>query len=134
MSGSRARRLAARRAERGRVVRRAAMAAAVSVVTLVGTVTGTVAALDDDRARPAVAGAPILPPLPAVPSPSPSATTRTPTATPRTRQPAGAPARTERRRTPTVPTGRYHHPGSQVLDRVRAHPGDPRTAVIRSRI
>ncbi|MEU0458674.1 glycoside hydrolase family 6 protein, partial [Streptomyces sp. NPDC006129] len=64
----------------------------------------------------------------AVPSPSASVR-RTPSRTP-------SPSRIERKRerTTTVTTRLYRHPDSQVLDWVRAHSGDPRHAVIASRI
>ena len=56
MSGSRAQRLSARRAERRRAARRGAMVAAASVVVAVGTVTGMMSAVGDgrgaDEARP----------------------------------------------------------------------------------
>ncbi|GGI99999.1 hypothetical protein GCM10010121_007850 [Streptomyces brasiliensis] len=38
------------------------------------------------------------------------------------------------RRTMVVSSSLYRHPDSQVLDRVRAHPGDPRAPDIASRI
>ncbi|MFJ9817023.1 glycoside hydrolase family 6 protein [Streptomyces sp. NPDC101151] len=117
------------------------MVAAASVVTVVGTVTGMIAALDDgrgsDQARPEVTHVPSRVPLPAVPSPapSPSRTARTPTAVPTKRIPTVSPTRTERKqRTTTVSSRLYRHPDSQVLDWVRANPGDPRTALIESRI
>ncbi|MEV7992782.1 hypothetical protein AB0O67_12935 [Streptomyces sp. NPDC086077] len=46
MSGSRVRRLAARRAERRRAARRNAMVAAASVVVALGALTGVLTALD----------------------------------------------------------------------------------------
>ncbi|MEU1405198.1 glycoside hydrolase family 6 protein [Streptomyces sp. NPDC005728] len=121
------------------------MVAAASMVTLVGTVTGTISAFDEaggsDRARPEVTRAASRAPLPAVPlpSPSPSRTGRTTPSPapekPRTRLPAPSPARTERKQpTTTVSPRLYRHPDSQVLDWVRAHPDDPRTALIASRI
>ncbi|WP_097255817.1 glycoside hydrolase family 6 protein [Streptomyces sp. Ag109_G2-15] len=120
------------------------MVAAASVVALVGTVTGMVSALDhgrgSDQARPEVTGTPSRAPLPALPepSPSPSRTTRTATAEPETPEqqaPTPSPTRAERKqRTDAVTPRLYRHPDSQVLDWVRAHPDDPRTALIASRI
>ncbi|ANP53859.1 glycoside hydrolase family 6 protein [Streptomyces griseochromogenes] len=118
------------------------MVAAASVVTVIGAVTGTISALDhgrgsDQARRPEVTGSPT--PVPAVPSPPPSppGTTRTPTAVPRHRLPTAVPTRTagrKRQRTTVVTPLLYRHPDSQVIDWVRAHPGDPRTALIESRI
>lgn len=123
------------------------MVTAASVVVAVGTATGMITALDDrqgtDEARPAVSESPSADPLPVVPpspspSPSPSlspsrgalspspARTATPT-------PSRSEQKTEQRRA-TGPGRLYRHPASQVLDWVRAHPGDPRTPVIESRI
>ncbi|MFF9283937.1 glycoside hydrolase family 6 protein [Streptomyces griseosporeus] len=123
------------------------MVTAASVVVAVGTATGMITALDDrqgtDEARPAVSESPSADPLPVVPpspSPSPSpppsrgalspsaAPTRTATPTPSRTEPS-----TEQRRA-AAPGRLYRHPASQVLDWVRAHPGDPRTPVIESRI
>ncbi|MET9870576.1 glycoside hydrolase family 6 protein, partial [Streptomyces sp. NPDC006386] len=61
--------------------------------------------------------------------PSSASVRRTPSRTP-------SPSRIERKRerTTTVTTRLYRHPDSQVLDWVRAHSGDPRHAVIASRI
>ncbi|WP_031174453.1 glycoside hydrolase family 6 protein [Streptomyces durhamensis] len=124
------------------------MVAAASVVTLVGSVTGTVAALGSGhgtgRPRTEVARPPVLAsaPGPSTPSPSepaagrptPAPPSRTPTLIPRP-TPTAAPTPTGRKqRTGPVSPFLYRHPGSQVLDWVRAHPGDPRTAVIASRI
>ncbi|MCI3244440.1 glycoside hydrolase family 6 protein [Streptomyces spinosisporus] len=114
------------------------MAAAAAVVVAVGTVTGMISALGDgrgsDEAKPEVTGSPRLEQLPVVPSPSvnsasPSAGSKrsaspTPSATRTTKKPRAARAATRL----------YRHPDSQVLDWVRAHPGDPRTSVIESRI
>ncbi|MCZ0990227.1 glycoside hydrolase family 6 protein [Streptomyces diastatochromogenes] len=119
------------------------MVAAASVVALVGTVTGMVSALDhgrgSDQARPEVTGTPSRAPCPPFPSRRP----------PR-RGPRGLPRPSRRRRSsrlPPLPDPRreeaadrrrdprlYRHPDSQVLDWVRAHPDDPRTALIASRI
>ncbi|MFI1765620.1 glycoside hydrolase family 6 protein [Streptomyces sp. NPDC020800] len=122
------------------------MVALASAVTVAGAVTGTISALDhgrgsDQAQRPEVTRTPTPAPLPAVPSPassppSPSRTTGTPTAAPERRVPAPAPTRTAagKPRTTTVTPLLYRLPGSQVLDWVRAHPDDPRTALIVSRI
>ncbi|MFE4052673.1 glycoside hydrolase family 6 protein [Streptomyces sp. YIM B13518] len=122
------------------------MLAAASVVVAVGTATGMMSAVGDgrgaDEARPAVTSSPRLEPPPVVPSPSfPPASSRSatkpasPTAGPRKKASAKASASgagTERRAAP-VSTRLYRHPASQVLDWVRAHPDDPRRAVIESR-
>ncbi len=122
------------------------MLAAASVVVAVGTATGMMSAVGDgrgaDEARPAVTASPRLEPPPVVPSPSfPPASSRSatkpasPTAGPREKASAKASASgagTERRAAP-VSTRLYRHPASQVLDWVRAHPDDPRRAVIESR-
>ncbi|MFF4569883.1 glycoside hydrolase family 6 protein [Streptomyces sp. NPDC001410] len=122
------------------------MVAVASVVTLVGTVSGMISALDhgrgSDRARSEVTHTPTPVPRPArpVPSSSPSRTTRTPTAESEVPEPSATgptSTRTERkqRTDPVTPRPRlYRHPDSQVLDWVRAHPDDPRTALIASRI
>lgn len=142
MAGSRAHRLAGRRAERGRAARRGGMVAAASVVVAMATATGMISALDDrpgsDEARPEVTGSPTLALQPPAPSPSPSATrSASASAAPkkRTASPSPSPTRTERKQqTAAVPTRLYRHPASQVLDWVHAHPGDPRQDVIASRI
>ncbi|MEV6172249.1 glycoside hydrolase family 6 protein [Streptomyces sp. NPDC051954] len=122
------------------------MVAAASVVVAVGTVTGMVSALDDgrgsDEARPEVTGSPHLEPLPAVPSASPStkksASPSSPSPSPsKKEEESGTPSATEtepERQTAAGSTRLYRHPESQVLDWVRANPGDPRRAVIESRI
>ncbi|WP_432042219.1 glycoside hydrolase family 6 protein [Streptomyces cadmiisoli] len=149
MSGLRARRLAARRAERRRAARRNAMLAAACAVVAAGTVSGMLTAFDDgagaDRAGGSGAGASTRSePLPVVPSRSPSPE-RSPSVTPSPADTASAAASrkvtataasgTGTRRQAAVPGTRlYRHPQSQVLDWVRAHPGDPRRAVIESRI
>lgn len=144
MSGSRAQRLAARRAARGRAARRGAMVAAASFVVAAGVVAGTLSAFDGDRrgperARtPEVTASPRLAPLPALPSPSPSASDAESSApASASASPSPSPSRSGavRPRHGTAPAGRlYRHPGSQVLDWVRTHSGDPRHAVIASRI
>ncbi|MFF7975155.1 glycoside hydrolase family 6 protein [Streptomyces sp. NPDC007905] len=117
------------------------MVVAASVVTVVGTVTGMISALDVGResgqARPEVTSTPSLAPPPAVPSPWPSRTRTVPapSPTPAQRPPTASPTRTGRpHRTATVSPRLYRHPDSQALDWVRAHPDDPRTALIASRI
>ncbi|MFF7738202.1 glycoside hydrolase family 6 protein [Streptomyces sp. NPDC007984] len=118
------------------------MVAAASLVVAAGAAAGVLAAFDDrrapDEAAPAeVSASPRLAPLPAVPSPSAKSVPPSPSPSkPRAHSPA--PSRTgtntKRERTTTV-TGRlYRHPDSQVLDWVRSHAGDPRHAVIASRI
>lgn len=144
MSGLRAQRLAARRAERRRAARRGAMVVAASVVVAAGAVAGVLSAVDDrrssDEARPPeVSASPRLAPLPAVPSVSPSVSdtaSPTPSST-KSAVPAPSPPRTEteKQKPARAVTGRlYRHPDSQVLDWIRAHDGDPRHAVIASRI
>ncbi|NEA90368.1 glycoside hydrolase family 6 protein [Streptomyces sp. SID14436] len=116
------------------------MVAAASVVVAIGTATGMIQAVGDgrgsDEARPEVTGTPLLEPLPAVPSASPSPTPAPPSATPSKKPPPKpSPSRTATQRQPaSASPGLYRHPESRVLDWVRAHPGDPRRAVIESRI
>ncbi|MCH5673344.1 glycoside hydrolase family 6 protein [Streptomyces gilvus] len=113
------------------------MVALASVVVAAGTVTGMVSALDDGRsagtgaAKPDVTG-----------SPTPDQVSATPTVTkspppvrssPRTSRPAPDTTKTKSQ-PPAVSAPLYRHPDSQVLDWVRAHPGDPRTPLIESRI
>ncbi|MFF7857676.1 glycoside hydrolase family 6 protein [Streptomyces sp. NPDC007904] len=119
------------------------MVAAASVVVAVGTAAGMLSAVGDgrgsDEARPEVTSAPTLEPPPAVPSPSPSATAspsakagpgKERKASPRPSASGTGP----QRRTAPVSTRLYLHPESRVLDWVRDNPGDPRRAVIESRI
>ncbi|MGI5373962.1 glycoside hydrolase family 6 protein [Streptomyces sp. CA-251387] len=120
------------------------MVVAASVVVAVGSATGMISALDDgrgsDEARPPeVTRSPSLETLPLVPSPSPSATrppSPTPSPTPKKKaSPRPSPTKTERKQQPAVVSARlYRHPDSQVLDWVRDNAGDPRHAVIESRI
>ncbi|WP_307179819.1 glycoside hydrolase family 6 protein [Streptomyces africanus] len=121
------------------------MVVAASVVVAAGSVAGVLSAFDarrgPDRAeRPAVPASPRLAPLPAVPSAPPSVTepaSPTPvTSAPATPSPRPSPSRTREKRERTAPVSArlYRHPDSQVLDWVRAHAGDPRQAVIASRI
>lgn len=141
MSGLRAQRLAARRAARGRAARRGAMVAAASVVVAVGTVTGMVSALDDggpsDDAKPLVTRSPSLRPLPAVPTPSRTSASPSPAPSASAHPKPGSPkpsAGREKQETATAPALLYRNPDSQVLDWLKAHPGDARRDVIESRI
>ncbi|WP_189951810.1 glycoside hydrolase family 6 protein [Streptomyces alanosinicus] len=123
------------------------MVTAASVVTLVGSVTGIVLALDSGQARTEVIRAPGPAPAPTRPSPAPDTPdtpdtpstpvtgepTPGPTPQVRTTPAAPTPARSSQRAAPVAPL-LYRRPGSQVLDWVRAHPDDPRTAVIAARI
>ncbi|WP_399431358.1 glycoside hydrolase family 6 protein [Streptomyces sp. WAC05374] len=153
MSGVRAQRRTERnrRTERRRATRRHAMAAAASVVVAVGTLSGVLAATgggDEDTAGPrpeASVSALYVPPLPARPSPSATASA-SPSPSPSPSRTSAKPTRpapkpsVAKSRAPKPPAPRtvsadlYRHPQSQVLDWVRAHPGDPRRAVIESRI
>ncbi|MGW0459261.1 glycoside hydrolase family 6 protein [Streptomyces tendae] len=128
------------------------MVAAASVVVAVGTATGLLTALgssgDDGgggagRAGPQASRSVRLDALPVSPSPSstssPSAEpsrSASPSPTARRATPTPSPKRTSAQQEPrpTTATGLYRHPDSQVLDWVRAHPGDPRQDVIASRI
>ncbi|MBB4716541.1 endoglucanase [Streptomyces luteogriseus] len=142
MSGSRARRLAARRAGRRRAARRGAMVAAASLVVAAGAVAGVLAAFDgrrapDEAAPPGVSASPRLAPLPAVPSPPATSESASRSPSPserRTPSPAPSGTGTKREHTGTVAGRLYRHPDSQVLAWVRSHSGDPRHAVIASRI
>jgi endoglucanase len=118
------------------------MVAAASVVVAIGTTAGMLSALDDrpgsDEAR--VTSSPYLAPLPAVPTtPSPSPSASGSASPPPTKKASPSPSPTksrnqDSRQTPAASTRLYRHPESQVLDWVRAHDGDPRHAVIASRI
>ncbi|MGN9756872.1 glycoside hydrolase family 6 protein [Streptomyces sp. SD31] len=127
------------------------MVVAASVVVAVGTATGMISALDDrgrshEARPPATTRTPSSQSLPLVPSASPSVTkSPSPTATsPTPKKQAGptspaspppSPTRTERKQQPAVVSARlYRHPDSQVLEWVRDNAGDPRHAVIESRI
>ncbi|KOX05148.1 endoglucanase [Streptomyces sp. NRRL B-1140] len=119
------------------------MVVAASVVVAAGAIAGVLPASGDGRATdeavPAeVSPSPRLAPLPAVPSPSAPATTEyssspMPSARP-SRSPSPPRTGTKREHTATVPGRLYRHPDSQVLEWVRSHSGDPRHAVIASRI
>ncbi|MCX4760574.1 glycoside hydrolase family 6 protein [Streptomyces sp. NBC_01275] len=116
------------------------MVAVASAVVALGAATGTMTALaegddrddgrDVDRARPEVSATLVSPTLPpsASPSASPSTGGPTPSAAPSPARTAGKPSAAP---VAAVP---YRHSESQVLDWVRDHPGDPRRAVIESRI
>ncbi|MZF89504.1 glycoside hydrolase family 6 protein [Streptomyces sp. SID5643] len=123
------------------------MVVAASLVVVAGAVAGVLAAFDDGGRRPSdeagppeVTASPRLAPLPAVPSPSPTAAAGSASASPspsarRTRSPAPVKPEKKRQESTTTAAGRlYRHPESQVLDWVRSHSGDPRHAVIASRI
>ncbi|MEU6532906.1 glycoside hydrolase family 6 protein [Streptomyces sp. NPDC046928] len=119
------------------------MVAAASVVVAVGTTTGLISALDGGP-DPAQAGpsektrSVRLDALPVAPSASPSPTASpSASASPSPRRTASAtPSKTPERtrRAAPVSTRLYRHPDSQVQEWVRDHPGDPRYAVIQSRI
>jgi endoglucanase len=120
------------------------MVVAASVVVAAGAVAGVLSAFDDrqapDEARPPeVSASPRLAPLPAVPSPSAPATAESVPPSPsssarRTQSPTPSRTAKKTKRTSTVAGRLYRHPDSQVLDWVRSHSGDPRHAVIASRI
>ncbi|MFJ8108479.1 glycoside hydrolase family 6 protein [Streptomyces sp. NPDC096132] len=105
------------------------MVAAASVVAAVGT--ATVLGLGDgEGGRDPRAGAQVsATAVSTAPSPSPSVARATPSATP-----SPTPTPTESQAAPAASPRLYRHPDSQVLDWVRAHPGDPRRPVIESRI
>ncbi|WP_399896831.1 glycoside hydrolase family 6 protein [Streptomyces sp. BBFR51] len=124
------------------------MVAAASVVVAVCTATGMLTAFGDDggrgadEARPEVTRSPLTDSLPgrpspaasSSPSPSPSAS---PSPTAKKADRTAAPTKTAQMKKPpttAASTRLYRHPESQVLDWVRAHPGDPRQDVIASRI
>lgn len=118
------------------------MVAVASAVVAVATATGAISALDDGRgaeaAQPAATGSPHLDRRTAAPSPSAATKSRSPKPTSPESSPgrtASAPtASTRKQHPPAVSALLYRHPDSHVLDWVRAHPADPRTPVIASRI
>ncbi|MYS92726.1 MULTISPECIES: glycoside hydrolase family 6 protein [Streptomyces] len=121
------------------------MVVAASVVVAAGSVAGVLSAFDGPRGsnragRPEVSASPRMAPLPAMPTASASATesaSPTPvTSASGTPSPTPSPQRTRKKQARTTPVGArlYRHPDSQVLDWVRANAGDPRHAVIASRI
>lgn len=121
-----------------RADRRTAMVVVASAVVALAAAAGTITALGDDggpgdgRAaagpRPRASATRVSPsaPRPAPASPSVSAPAAKPA-------PASSPAAGRSRATPAA-ARLYRHPDSQVLDWVRAHPGDPRADVIESEI
>ncbi|WP_274555974.1 glycoside hydrolase family 6 protein [Streptomyces spiramyceticus] len=152
MSGFRAQRRIAR-IERRRAKRRAVMVVAASAVVAVGTVTGMMSAVEGGRdrttAEPRLTRTPTLqPPLPARPSPTatPSAPSPLPAPSPSASlspsqlpEPSAKPTKKATPQPPTAPVAPvngalYRHSESQVLDWVRANRGDPRQALIESRI
>lgn len=127
------------------------MVAAASAVVAVGTATGMISALGGDRgpdeARPPeVTVSPRLEPLPAVPSPSSAEPSPSVSAKPgaekagkegkrgKASATASASGNAPEQRSGAASTRLYRHPESQVLDWMRANPGDPRRTVIESRI
>ncbi|MFD3517573.1 glycoside hydrolase family 6 protein [Streptomyces sp. NPDC058657] len=123
------------------------MAVVASAVVAVGTVTGVVSATSGEErerttAGPDITRAPVVPPLPAVPSPTATTASPSPSAT-ATKKPAPKKKTPPKTQKPAPPKSRssapvsgnlYLHPQSQVLDWVRANRGDPRHALIQSRI
>ncbi|MDI9833604.1 glycoside hydrolase family 6 protein [Streptomyces sp. NPDC004822] len=119
------------------------MVAAASVVVAVGATTGLISALDGGpdptRTGPSERTRAVrLDALPVAPSASPSPTaspSASPSPSPR-RTASATPSKTPEptRRAAPVSTRLYRHPDSQVQEWVRDHPGDPRYAVIQSRI
>ncbi|MEV3871890.1 glycoside hydrolase family 6 protein [Streptomyces sp. NPDC049906] len=114
-----------------------------------------------DEARPEITTTPLPPPAPTTPppAPAPSPTPPPPSPTPSSSpspSPSPSPSRTATRapeppapppttsapptssapatRAEPVSAALYRHPASQVLDWLRANPGDPRAATIASRI
>ncbi|MGW2382574.1 glycoside hydrolase family 6 protein [Streptomyces sp. NPDC001658] len=118
------------------------MVVAASVVVAIGTATGMLSALEDrgrsDEARPEVTGSPSLASLPVVPAPSSASPGASASPSPKKKaSPKPTPSKTAEEKpdvTTFASTGLYRHANSQVLDWVRANDGDPRHAVIQSRI
>ncbi|MET7573914.1 glycoside hydrolase family 6 protein [Streptomyces sp. NPDC005492] len=110
---------------------------AASVVVAIGIATGTLRVLDEgrgtDRARPEASDATLLLPMPDVPALSNSPSVKESSSSARPKRTA-APSGRKSQPTATASPRLYRHPDSQVLDWVRAHPDDPRTDVIASRI
>ncbi|MEH0442752.1 MULTISPECIES: glycoside hydrolase family 6 protein [unclassified Streptomyces] len=117
------------------------MVLVASVVVALGAAAGMVTALGDgderghgrdtDGVRPQTGATLLSPSPPPLPSASAAPTTVSPTATP---TPSAVRRAAREPRTPAASTSLYRHSESQVLDWVRAHPADPRTSVIESRI
>ncbi|MYR96593.1 MULTISPECIES: glycoside hydrolase family 6 protein [unclassified Streptomyces] len=145
MPGRRAQRRTTHRARR-RAARRHGLLAVASAVVAIGATAGLIEAGQDDRRRttavPEPSPPPVLQPLPAVPTPTapvrPTASpTPTPTPAPPPPSPSPSPSRTSAAPATTSPAprnGLFRHPGSQVLEWVRANPDDPRRPLIESRI
>ncbi|MFF6950368.1 glycoside hydrolase family 6 protein [Streptomyces iakyrus] len=121
------------------------MVVAASLVVVAGAVAGLLAAFDDggrtsdEAGPPEVSASPRLAPPPAVPSPSAPATTASAPPSPspsarRTTTPTPSEPVKKREHRTAVAGRLYRHPDSQVLAWVRSHTGDPRHAVIASRI
>ncbi|MFI9175739.1 glycoside hydrolase family 6 protein [Streptomyces lincolnensis] len=118
------------------------MVVAASVVVAIGTATGMLSALEDrsrsDEAGPEVTGSPSLASLPVVPAPSSASPSASASPSPKKKaSPTPTPSKSTREKpdvTTFASTRLYRHPASQVLAWVRAHDGDPRHAVIASRI
>ncbi|WP_411083575.1 glycoside hydrolase family 6 protein [Streptomyces sp. cmx-18-6] len=151
MPGTHARRRIAHR-ERRRAARRHALLAVATAVVAIGATAGLIDAGQDERrttAAPEPTPGPVLQPLPAVPTPSappppaaPPSTRPAPTPPPASPSPtaprtSAAPSATSAGPAAPAPAPRnrlFRHPGSQVLDWVRANPDDPRRPLIESRI
>ncbi|MFD4138241.1 glycoside hydrolase family 6 protein [Streptomyces sp. NPDC058572] len=135
MSGVRTQRRAERTAGR-RAARRRAMVAAASAVVAAAAAAGVLSQTSRDggteRAAPSVARTTAPAPLPVRPSPTP--TPPKPSASPSRAPEPSRSAAPRPVRTRTAAAALYRHPGSQVLDWVRAHRSDPRRSVIEARI
>ncbi|MBN0047704.1 glycoside hydrolase family 6 protein [Streptomyces actuosus] len=121
------------------------MVAAASVVVAVGTATGMMSALDErrgaDEARPRVTDSPrpgtkpVTPPPSSAPASAAASATASVPPTPKKGPATPSATRATNGQRRAAPSGRlYRHPDSQVLEWVRAHPDDPRAALIESRI
>ncbi|MFF5188903.1 glycoside hydrolase family 6 protein [Streptomyces sp. NPDC000345] len=113
-----------------RVTRRGVRAAASAVVALgiAAAATAVFGGGDDGPEDPGRAGVRESASVAsAAPSPAPWSGPATPSATP-------SPVPRTSGSVPTESPRLYRHPDSQVLDWVRAHPGDPRRPVVESRI
>ncbi|GHA42217.1 hypothetical protein GCM10010329_76510 [Streptomyces spiroverticillatus] len=119
---------------------RGAMAVVASAVVAVGGVTGVVSATSGEGERstaiPDVTRTPVVPPLPAVPSPSATTPSPSPSASATKKAEKKPPKKAEppRSQSSAVSGSLYLHPESQVLDWVRSNRGDPRQQLIQSRI
>jgi endoglucanase len=122
------------------------MVVAASVVVAVGSATGMMSALEERRSADEASVEVTSPPAPelALPAPSPSASasgspspsaSASPSAKARKKaEPKATATGGTAARTAPVSTALYRFPSSNVLDWVRANPGDPRRPVIESRI